>query len=731
MTKPIRFALALHNHQPIGNFDHVFEQSYQESYLPFLDVFSRFDSIRISLHTSGSLIEWLAEHHPEYLDRIAEFVEQGRIEVIGGPFYEPILAMLPAQDRVGQIRSYTEWLERRLGATVRGMWMPERIWEQSYVRDLVEGGMEYSILDDYHFKKAGLRDAELAGYYVTEDDGRVMSIFPGSERLRYLIPFGTIEANENYFREVAESSTSTPLLVFGDDGEKFGTWPGTHKHVYTDGWLDRFFGMLSDNQDWIEMMTMADVMEKVSPLGKVYLPDCSYREMTEWSLPAERLVEYEHLVHEMEGHPHWEQLKLYLRGGFWRNFKVKYPESDEMYSRMMEVSRRIESTSEAVQRGEKINTQLLNEARTELYRGQCNCSYWHGAFGGIYLPHLRNAVYQKLISADNLIEKAIGRSEPWVEATAEDYNFDGHQEIQLANDRLVALIEPMAGGRIYELDVRSIQHNLLATLSRRPEAYHQKVLAGEKAEDGECASIHDRVIFKQKDLDKRIQYDDYRRKSMIDLFFDPDVTLDAITAGTAENRGDFRDGAYETRIRRNPGRIQVQLIRQGLVYGDTPVRITKGISLEAGSSTLEIAYLLEDLPQGSSFHFATEFNFAGMPSGADDRYFHDLEGNRLGQLETKLDLSDVDGLGLVDEWLGIGVGLNASAATNFWTFPIETVSQSESGFELVHQSVTVIPHWIVTPDAEGRWSMTLRMEVDTSRAEEKNNNHNEKVAVGV
>lgn len=729
MTNQIRFALALHNHQPIGNFDHVFEQSYQESYLPFLDVFSRYDNIRISLHTSGSLIEWLAEHHPEYLDRLAEFVSQGRIEVMGGPFFEPILSMLPSRDRIGQIQAYTEWLERRLGASIRGMWMPERIWEQSYVRDLATAGMEYTLVDDYHFKKAGLREAELAGYYVTEDDGYVMSVFPGSERLRYLIPFGTIEDTENYFREVAESAPDS-LLVFGDDGEKFGTWPGTHKHVYTDGWLDRFFQMLSDNQDWLQMLTLADVMETVSPKGKIYLPDCSYREMTEWSLPTARLVEYGKLTHEMEGQPHWEQLKQYIRGGFWRNFKVKYPESDEMYSRMMYVSQRIEAVTEGVQHGESIDANLLNQARTELYRGQCNCSYWHGAFGGIYLPHLRNAVYEKLISADNLLNRAKGLPEQWIEASAEDYNFDGHQEIRLANDRLFTLIEPMAGGRLYELDVRSICHNLLATLSRRPEAYHEKVLAGEKAAGGECASIHDRVIFKQKDLDKRVQYDDYRRKSMIDLFFDPDVSFESVVAGTAENRGDFRDGAYEARIRRNPGRIQIQLTRQGMVYGDTPIRITKGVSLESGSSTLEIAYLLEDLPQGSLFHFASEFNFAGMPAGADDRYFHDLEGNQLGQLGTKLDLSLVHGLGLVDEWLGIGVGFGASRETNFWTFPIETVSQSEGGFELVHQSVVVIPHWHVTPDAEGRWSVTLRIELDTLRAEKKNN-HDETVAVGV
>ena len=45
----------------------------------------------------------------------------------------------------------------------------------------------------------------------------------------------------------------------------------------------------------------------------------------------------------------------------------------------------------------------------------------------------------------------------------------------------------------------------------------------------------------------------------------------------------------------------------------------------------------------------------------------------------------------------------------FWTFPIESVSQSEGGFESVHQSVVVMPHWIVTPDAQGCWQVVMQI----------------------
>ena len=196
MSHPLRLVLVLHNHQPVGNFDHVFEQAYQDSYLPFLEVFEPFENLRIGLHTSGSLMEWLDANHPEYVDRLAQLVAAGRVEILGGPFYEPILTMIPPRDRVGQIKSYTKWLENRLGAEVNGMWVPERVWEQSLASDLVTADMRYTLLDDSHFKNAGLTDAELPGYYVTENDAKLIAVFPGSERLRYLIPFADPGEND-------------------------------------------------------------------------------------------------------------------------------------------------------------------------------------------------------------------------------------------------------------------------------------------------------------------------------------------------------------------------------------------------------------------------------------------------------------------------------------------------------------------------------------------------------
>ena len=711
MSNPLRLCLALHNHQPVGNFDGVFEQAYEDSYLPFLEVFEPFDNLRISLHTSGPLIEWLEENHSEYLDRLAQLVQAGRIEIIGGAFYESIMTMIPSRDRIGQIRTYTDWLTNRLGAEVRGMWMPERVWEQTLTSDLIQAGIEYTILDDFHFKNAGLSSDQLTGHFITEDDGKVLRVFPGSEQLRYLIPFSEPQEAIDYLGSVNEK-TPGAVLVFGDDGEKFGTWPETKQHVYENGWLRRFFEAISANEHWIQTSTLSEALDNSPSLGKTYLPEGSYREMTEWALPVEKQLEFGGVSHEFEQDDRWPRIRQFVRGGYWRNFKVKYPETDEMYARMMMVSERLQTLREQGHSGE-----LIDLAQRELYRGQCNCAYWHGAFGGVYLPHLRNAIFNHLIAADNLMDQAVGKDEKCIEAEARDFDLDGLPEIRLTNSKLSCLVAPQNGGHLYELDVRTICHNLLATLTRREEAYHEKVRHGDNSGGDDVASIHDRVVFKQEGLDQQLQFDTVRRKSLVDHFFEPDATLESVARSEASELGDFATGDFDAKIRRKDDRVQIQLHREGRV-GEHSIKLTKGITLNSSSATLEIAYLLENLPE-HPLHFGFQLNFAGMPAGADDRFFYQGGNEQLGQLGTQMALADVAELSLVDQWLGLDVQLTADRPTGFWTFPIETVSQSEGGFEAVHQSVVVLPHWFVQPNAHGRWSVNLRLTADTSLAESR------------
>jgi len=372
-----------------------------------------------------------------------------------------------------------------------------------------------------------------------------------------------------------------------------------------------------------------------------------------------------------------------------------------MYTRMLGISTRLA----AAETNPKADPDYLEIAREELYRGQCNCPYWHGSFGGLYLPHLRNAIYRSLIAAHNALDDAEGRVGNRVQLEVGDFNLDARQEVRLENDRLIALVRPAQGGHVYELDIRHNTTNVLATLDRRPEAYHAEILkaAGNHA-TGPSA---DAITLKQPGLDRLLVYDRYPRKALVDHFYSIDVTLDDLIACRETELGDFVTGTYLAKVQRDVERVKLVMERPGVVGGHS-IRLRKTIELSAGIPSLVVHYQLEDLPRDAPLHFAVEINLAAMAGHAPDRYYSDPSGVKLGLLDDRLDLPSARGLALTDEWLDLSIGLSWSRSANLWCFPIETVSQCEGSFEGVYQSSAVIPHWHVVSDENGRWDVQIQ-----------------------
>ncbi len=698
--KTIHFALALHAHQPTGNFDHVFQEAFERCYAPFLEELSAHPDLPFTLHYSGILLEWLEEHQPAYLDKLREMVGRGQVELIGGGFGEPILVMLSDRDRHGQLRKMSDYIESRFGEAPRGAWITERVWEQCLASDLAAAGLEYAMVDDSHFRLSGLRDEELLHSYTTEDRGRTICIFPLSEALRYHIPFRTVPETIDYLRSVA-TEEGERLIVYGDDTEKFGSWPGTHQHVYKKGWLARFFKALEENRSWLRLVKLGDALS-LPAREKVYLPDSSYREMTEWALPTRARQEFEELRKKM-GEELAAEAAPFFRGGAWRTFLAKYPESGEMYGRMMDVSRRVASLPDG--------SDAKREAELELYRGQCNCAYWHGVFGGLYLPHLRSAVYSKLIAAEKIADGVARRGERWSEAERIDFDFDGAPEVRLSSDRTVLFLQPHRGGRIVEIDDRKREFNLLATMTRRREAYHRDVRADVRQGEGEdVASIHDKVTSKVQGLEKLLVYDPHRRVSLIDHFFPREATLERLAACEPVDAGDFAEGVYEAELPEGEKNAHVRLVRKGIVRAAgsaLPVRVKKDVILPAGEDVVHIAYRIRNEGEERlEILFSVELAHALLAGNAPDRrLLRDEE--EVGPLASQLDLKPCRFVGARDGWLDWKVGFRFDQEAPVWTLPVRTVSLSEGGYESVYQSTIFLPRWALSLGSGEEWAVRI------------------------
>ncbi len=722
--KKINIAFGIHNHQPVGNFDFVFEEAYQKSYLSFLEVLEKHPHIRMAQHYSGILLQWLAEHKPEFVPRLRKLVESGQIEMMTGGYYEPILSVIPYADKVGQIRKLTNYVKQQTGYEAQGMWLAERIWEPQLPKPVAEAGVKYVVLDDSHFKNAGLKEENLRGYFITEEEGKTVFLFPIAETLRYTIPFQPPEKTIEFLESVA-TEDGQALVVFADDGEKFGVWPGTYEHCYEDAWLDRFFAELEKHKDWINIIHLSEALSTIKPLGRVYLPTAAYREMMEWAMPTSAINEYHQFEEILEQQDLHDRFKVFVRGGFWRNFMMKYPESNNMHKKMLHLRKRLSELE-----SDFSETDEFIAARDHIWAGQCNCPYWHGVFGGLYLNHLRYATYHEFLQAESLLDilqHGSAKEKGWFRSVTEDFDGDGNQEILISNPKLNLYFSPEHGGRLFELDYKPGAINLLDTMTRREESYHEKlrhldeaktaVPNGNNAADSDSiASIHDLALMKEPGLDQLLYYDWYRRTSLLDHFLTSGTTLEEMYKSQYKEAGDFVNSPYESDVLQKDDALTVKLWRSGNVWVSkdwVPVHLEKTVTIYLQTSTVQIDYRIKNLDrQMRHLWFGSEFDIALMAGDAPDRnYFFPEQRIADSRLRSMGAVNNTTGVELRDEWLKLSISLKSGQKADIWRFPIETISQSEGGFERVYQSSVIFPNWKIRLSAGEEWKTTLQLSI--------------------
>lgn len=654
------FAMGLHFHQPVGNFDEILERAYRDCYNPFIETLSQHPDIKMSLHFSGNILDFFEERYPRYLDKVKALVDRGQVEIMGGGYYEPIFQAIPALDRVGQINMLSDYSEKRFSMRPAGMWMPERVWSPDLVEEFASCGIKYSILDDNHLIKAGLTKDDLYGYFTTGNKDNKIAIFPSDKNLRYMMPFKQPRATIDYFRKVCKT-VKEPLFTYGDDGEKFGEWPWTHDWVYKKGWLNNFFKELSKNKYWLKTVTFSEYLKMRHPLKEIFIPESSYEEMLKWS------------------------------GGSWMNFLSRYPESNQMRNRMKSVSDRLSRLN---------GDPRIEAAKKELYKGQTNCSYWHGVFGGIYLHHLRSAVYKHLINADRIIDEIEHNAETHIRKI--DFYGEKTPALIAENKDFFISVDPAKGGIVRELDYKKKSANLINTLARRNESYHSKILDKIANRTTGPIEIFDAI----KKMDTRIKggifYDKHIRACLLDHFIDKDLDRADFENCNYIDLGDFASSAYVDKIEDE----KIILSRDGKV-GAKPLLLTKELRISSDTE-VEIKYSLKNksISEIDAF-FGIEFNIS-LPYANSDQYSYVTDKRALGSLNERGSISATNSFSIKDSHAELGTGLIFSKIPDrAWYFPVNTVSQSECAYNLTFQSSCIFPIWHVQLEPKEEFSFTI------------------------
>ncbi len=667
MPRRISLALVFHNHQPVGNFGWVMEDVYRQAYEPMIAALERHPAVRLGLHYTGPLLEWLDANRPRFLERLAALVARGQVEILGGAHYEPVLAALPERDRHGQLALMRADVERRFAVSPAGAWLAERVWEPSLAHDLAAAGYRYTVLDDNHLRAASVPEERMWGTYTTDDQGRLLTIFGTEKGLRYRIPFRPVGELIDYLRRNADVS-GRRLGTMGDDGEKFGAWPGTFEHCWGRGrWVDDCFEALTANADWLTTVTPSEWLSREPPIGRVYVPTSSYVEMTQWALPADEAPIFEQLLADAvdSGSP----AARFLRGGMWRNFQARYREINDLHKQMLRASAAVEAMPAGSER---------DRARDHLYRGQSNDCYWHGLFGGIYLPHMRLATLAELIAAEDLA--AGGRP---ISGTA-DYDLDGVDEVLLGTAGQTVLVDLAEGGAVGAWDLRATRFAAASVLRRRPEAYHSQVREmeaahgrGAKGSGKTLTNVHDQLLSKERGLSALLVYDDHERRS----------GLVRVLAGGEEVSG-FATAAWQLE--------QAQQSTARLACRGGSIELRKTIELGGGRLDPTLALSVEVRNAGRSAlrgELELEWNFNMLGGGGNPAAYYRWAGTEERHDATGGLAADDHHLAFGNRHEGVDVLAVADPPAARRWYAVETVSNSEAGFERVYQGSCLVFGW--------------------------------------
>jgi hypothetical protein len=465
-TAPIDFYCAFHLHQPVGNFGEVFESHIRDVYRPLLAHLAARPEWPVIVHVSGPLFEWCEQYDRALIDDLARLSAAGRTEFLLSGFYEPVLAALPREDRLQQVAWMREYLADRFGAHDTGLWLTERVWEPDLARDLADAGVRYAVVDDRHFLVSGHTRDTMQQRFRTEHDGRYLDLLPIDERLRYLIPFQSVANIVAHLR--AERAAGRRLAVFADDGEKFGGWPKTLEWVYGSGWMNGFLDAMVRLQDdgALRLVRGPQVLSDAPSGGLAYLTTASYHEMEEWSLPPELGLRHARLTSDIGETRMASEDNAFIRGAHWKHFLVKYPEANRAHKHALALS------GLCRERGDP------ELARRAIGRAQCNDSLWHGVFGGLYLPWLREALWKNLAAA----EAALRKGEP-LSMERRDLDGDGQEELWVHGEHVSVVVAPHRGGGVETYLLLAAGENAADALTRRIEAYHHAAVKAHRAQD--------------------------------------------------------------------------------------------------------------------------------------------------------------------------------------------------------------------------------------------------------
>jgi len=673
--------------QPVGNLPGVLEQCFEQCYEPLLRAIEQYPTLRFNFYYSGPLLEFLEQKHKDYLARLGVLIKEGRVEILAGGFYDPILAELSEKDRQGQIRLSRQWWKDRYGIEPQGLSLAPGVWDPSLASSFNRAGIRYTILNHERFMQAGVNEGKLFGHYVTEHEGKVLAIFPNNPTALRLMPYGSLDELFSFYRRLANRGESLTLTV-SDHAERWGVWRNSHEKVIASGYFSQWLERLRVSSDWLRTTKVSEHLDRFSSKGKLYPPAGVNWEMGAWSLAAETRNAFFKARSNLEARHDASQFLPFFQAGSFAGFRMRYAEGNQMYGKSLLLDEmRAEAGGESEEEVQKL-----------LWKAQCNTAYWYATSGGIYLSHLREAVWSNLTQAE---EKLRQKQKGW-EIRRFDLNSDGVMDVVAAHPKVSICLDLHYGGACVEFSLLNKHLNIGNTLTRRTEALSDAQL-----------DANSRVGWGLENAKPEIE-DWYRRHLFQDHFIARGATVADLEALKFVELGDFINqpfGLMESRATATTAKIVLE--REGGIYRNgqkQEVTLRRTLNWSKGASQLAVTYEIINrsvLPLEAMF--ATELNLMVSSDLLDADQF-EIGGQQRPMTEAFQE-SQVPELQLNSPSKNVSIRFIPGQAAEFWTFPLLSRHKSEGEVQTLRQGNSLWFGWHekIPAGAKSERSLTLEL----------------------
>lgn len=665
----LKLIFGTYNSQPPEESNSVIEEFYQRAYKTFLTTMYNFPSLKISLHYSGSLLEWLENNHSEFFSVLQEMINNKQVEMLSGGYYDPALTLLSVPDRLGQMEKLTTYIRKNFGKKPRGCFLSESVWDSSLVPSLKSCGFDYLYLDDNQFLSAGIPEEDLFKPVVTEDQGKIVTVIPISSVLTKMF---LREKPSKIIEYLKDNSHRDGVFTIMFRGEYLNSPLYNNKEIKS--WLEEFCSLLEENSNWIETLSPGKYVKQIQgTLNRAYFPQYSINGMRNKPLPLISQRELNRLNRHLGALgdvSHW------INSGFFKQFIARYKDSSLLYSKMLYINLLVNQI--------KGDRSRKKTAREELWRAQSHHVYWHGNHLGIYDKDLRERSYRFLIEAElSTREKGIFKSG----INNFDIDLDGKKEALYQGENYNAYISSK-GGTLFEFDCLKRKRNLISTVMRREEAYHS-----DKSEDA--------------------VYDTYIKKMFHDHFLDNNETVDSFAKGGITEQGSFLECNYEYMdFNRESNYVTLQAKGEVRSLG---VEYSVGIEKKYlfNKNAVILTYSIENLEDTTlETVFAPEFNLSlGSEKHESTVSFSDGTGSSL--ISNNVSAIGVENMLIEDRENKSKMSLSFSAKANkFWTAPVYSSTLLNGELTNIYQFTSFLPQWHLKLAPKSSFSLTINLSLN-------------------